>query len=71
MLLREAAIEEEMIKKGVELNPNLRSNNEQTSLTVYQQLLVKALKKREELAKAYAEYGIPRHYILNLKSRYR
>ena len=55
---RKDVVEEEMIKKGVELNPNVRSNNEQTSLTVNQQLLVKALKKREELAKAYAEYGI-------------
>ncbi len=55
---RKDVVEEEMIKKGVELNPNVRSSNEQTSLTVNQQLLVKALKKREELAKVYAEYGI-------------
>lgn len=55
---RSEVVAEEMIKKGVELNLNVRSNNEQTSLTVNQQLLVKALKKREELAKAYAEYGI-------------
>ena len=45
---RKDVVEEEMIKKGVELNPNVRSNNEQTSLTVNQQLLVKALKKRDE-----------------------
>ena len=55
---RSEVVAEEMIKKGVELNPNVRSSNEQTSLTVNQQLLIKALKKREELAKAYAEYGI-------------
>lgn len=55
---RSEVVAEEMIKKGVELNPNVRSSNEQTSLTVNQQLLVKALKKRAELAKAYAEYGI-------------
>ena len=55
---RSEVVAEEMIKKGVQLNPNIRSNNEQTSLTINQQLLVKALKKREELAKAYAEYGI-------------
>ena len=55
---RSDVVAEEMIKKGVELNPNVRSSNEQTALTVNQQLLVKALKKREELAKAYAEYGI-------------
>lgn len=55
---RSEVVAEEMIKKGVELNPNVRSSNEQSSLTVNQQLLVKALKKRMELAKAYAEYGI-------------
>ena len=55
---RSEVVAEEMIKKGVELNPNVRSSNEQTSLTVNQQLLVKALKKRAELAKVYAEYGI-------------
>ena len=55
---RSEVVAEEMIKKGVELNPNVRSSNEQTTLTINQQLLVKALKKREELAKAYAEYGI-------------
>ena len=55
---RSEVVAEEMIKKGVELNPNVRSSNEQSSLTVNQQLLVKALKKREELAKAYKEYGI-------------
>jgi type III restriction enzyme len=55
---RSEVVAEQMIKKGVELNPNVRSSNEQTSLTVNQQLLVKALKKREELAKAYAEYDI-------------
>ncbi len=55
---RSEVVAEEMIKKGVELNPNVRSSNEQTSLTVNQQLLVKALKKRAELAKAYAQYGI-------------
>ena len=55
---RSEVVAEEMIKKGVELNPNVRSSNEQTSLTVNQQLLVKALKKRAELARAYAQYGI-------------
>jgi len=55
---RSEVVAEEMIKKGVELNPNVHSSNEQTSLTVNQQLLVKALKKRAELAKAYAQYGI-------------
>ena len=55
---RSEVVAEEMIKKGVELNPNVHSSNEQTSFTVNQQLLVKALKKRAELAKAYAQYGI-------------
>lgn len=55
---RSQVIEEEMIKRGVQLNPNIKSNKEQTSLTVNQQLLVKALKKRKELAEAYKEHGI-------------
>lgn len=55
---RSEVVAEEMIKKGVEINPNVTSNKEQSTLTVNQQLLVKALKKREELAKAYAEYDI-------------
>ncbi len=51
-------VAEEMIKKGVHLNPNIRSNTEQQELTVNQRLLEKALKKRDELAKVYAQYGI-------------
>ena len=55
---RNRVIAEEMIKKGVQLNPNIRSDNEQQELTVNQRLLVKALKKRDELAKIYAQHGI-------------
>lgn len=51
-------INEEMIKKGIELNPNVKSSKEQSELTVNQRLLKKALEKRRELAEAYKEYGI-------------
>lgn len=55
---RDAVVDEEMIKKGIQLNPNIRTNREQGALTVNQQLLQKALEKRRELAKAYRQYGI-------------
>ncbi len=42
-----------MIKKGIELNPNVKSSKEQSELTVNQRLLKKALEKRKELAQAY------------------
>ncbi len=55
---RQDVINEEMIKKGIELNPNVKSDKEQSALTVNQRLLKKALEKRSELAEAYREYGI-------------
>ena len=55
---RQDVINEEMIKKGIELNPNVKSSKEQSELTVNQRLLRKALQKRSELAEAYKEYGI-------------
>ena len=55
---RQDVINEEMIKKGIELNPNVKSSKEQSELTVNQRLLKKALEKRKELAEAYKEYGI-------------
>ena len=55
---RQDVINEEMIKKGIELNPNVKSSKEQSELTVNQRLLKKALAKRKELAEAYKEYGI-------------
>lgn len=55
---RQEVIDEEMIKKGVQLNPDIRNANEQSELTVNQRLLKKALAKRDELAKALKEYGI-------------
>ena len=55
---RQNVINEEMIKKGIELNPNVKSNKEQSELTVNQRLLKKALEKRRQLAEAYREYGI-------------
>lgn len=55
---RDDVVAEEMIKKGVQLNPAIKSENDQSNLTVNQRLLKKALEKREELAKAYHEQGI-------------
>ncbi|MBQ9467352.1 MAG: DEAD/DEAH box helicase family protein [Muribaculaceae bacterium] len=55
---RNDVIAEEMIKKGVQLNPNLRFPKDDLELTVNQRLLVQALKKRQELAKLYTQYGI-------------
>ena len=55
---RQDVINEEMIKKGIELNPNVKSSKEQSELTVNQRLLKKALEKRKELAESYKEYGI-------------
>ena len=58
VIQRKEVINEEMIKKGLHLNPNVHSSNEQNALTVNQRLLVKALKKRDELAKIYAQFDI-------------
>ena len=55
---RNDVVEEEMIKRGIQLNPNIHSSKDQSELTVNQRLLKQALKKREELAKAYKEHGI-------------
>lgn len=55
---RQSVVAEEMIKRGIQLNPNVRGSKEQNELTVNQQLLKKALEKRKELAKAYREHGI-------------
>ena len=55
---RKDVVEEEMIKRGIQLNPNIHSSKEQSELTVNQRLLKQALKKREEIAKAYKEHGI-------------
>lgn len=54
---RKAVIDEEMIKKGVVMNPDLRfdANNE---LQLNQILIETALKKREELATSYKKLGI-------------
>ena len=55
---RQEVVDEEMIKKGVQLNPDIRSDREQSDLTVNQRLLKRALAKRDELAKHLKEYGI-------------
>ena len=54
---REKVIAEEVIKKGIYLNPQLHgSDNQEVSLNIH--LLEAALKRRNALAKAYHEYGI-------------
>lgn len=54
---REKVIAEGMIKKGIELNPNLRGSDDQ-GLSADMQLLETALKKRKALQRQYAEYNI-------------
>lgn len=55
---RQEVVDEEMIKKGVQLNPDVKSDREQSDLTVNQRLLKRALDKRDELAAQLREYGI-------------
>ncbi len=55
---RQEVVDEEMIKKGVQLNPDVKSDREQSDLTVNQRLLKRALAKRDELANQLREYGI-------------
>lgn len=56
---REDVIEEEMIKRSILLNPAVSSSEKfKDDLTVNQQLLEKALRKRNELAKAYQAMGV-------------
>ena len=55
---RQEVVDEEMIKKGVQLNPDVKSDREQSDLTVNQRLLKRALQKRDDLAKELKEYGI-------------
>ena len=47
-----------MIKKGVQLNPDIKSDREQSDLTINQRLLKRALQKRDELAERLKEYDI-------------
>lgn len=55
---RQEVVDEEMIKKGVQLNPDVKSDREQSDLTVNQRLLKRALARRDELATQLREYGI-------------
>ena len=54
---RQKVIAEEMIKKGIELNPQVNGSTT-LSLTMNQQLLEQALQRRANLARAYREYNI-------------
>lgn len=55
---RQEVVDEEMIKKGVQLNPDIKSDREQSDLTINQRLLKRALQKRDELAERLKEYDI-------------
>jgi len=55
---REKVVAEEMIKKSIALNPNVPNTLEDQSLKADQKLLKIALQKRDDLAKAYKQYGI-------------
>lgn len=54
---REHVIAEEMIKKGIELNPQI-GNSTKPELEMNIQLLEMALERRKNLARAYREYDI-------------
>lgn len=54
---RSMVISEEMIKKGIQLNPQIKGSNT-GELTVNQQLIEDALKRRNAMAKAYREFNI-------------
>ena len=56
-VLREDVIAEEMIKRGIVLNPAI-SESQSDGLTANQWLIKEALKKREELALAYRDLGV-------------
>lgn len=55
---REKVVAEEMIKKSIALNPNVPTSLEDHSLKADQKLLKIALQKRDDLARAYKQYGI-------------
>ena len=55
---REKVVAEEMIKKSIALNPNIPNTLEDQSLKADQKLLKIALQKRDDLARAYKQYGI-------------
>lgn len=54
---RAKVINEEMIKKGIQLNPHIKGSNS-GELTMNEQLIEDALKRRESLARAYREFNI-------------
>ena len=54
---RAHVIDEEMIKEGIQLNPHVKGSNS-GELTMNQQLIEDALKRREILARSYREFNI-------------
>lgn len=55
---RQRVVDEEMIKKGITLNPNITSAMDDPTKTANQKLLEIALRKRNDLARAMSPYGI-------------
>ena len=55
---REFVVQEEMIKKGITLNPNIPTSVENQTITANQKLLEIALRKRDDLARAMSPYHI-------------
>lgn len=56
-MLRHKVVSEQMIKKGVVLNPDIKPSEQITDAVDFV-LLQQAMKKRDELAQAYADRGI-------------
>lgn len=55
---REKVVAEEMIKKSIALNPNVPNTIENSKINSNQKILEIALRKRDDLARAYKQYGI-------------
>lgn len=53
---RQEVVNEEMIKKGVILNPDINVNNEESSINEF--LIKSAIEKREQIAEAYTNLGV-------------
>ena len=65
---RHKVISEEMIKKGIELNPQV-SGSMNAEMTMNIQLQEQALERRKNLARAYREYNINPLLLITRKTR--
>ena len=62
---REKVIAEEMIKKGIELNPRVKGSTT-AEITMDQQLMEQALEQRNNLARVYREFNITPLLLIQL-----